>query len=1124
MSRQLVSIFKAAVLLTLCSASFSAQAGPAPALLLRDPSLSRSHVAFSYGGDIWIAHRDGTGLTRLTTAGHESKPVLSPDGSRVAYVSERDGERAVYVVPISGGESRRLTYHPADLGFATMPDVLGWTPDGERVLFNSCRAAFVRSAVVSKMSQLFTVPVEGGAVSQIPLSRAAQASFSPDGKQIAYVPNVQRQPGFKHYRGGETTPIWIVNLADSSLVAKIPRDNSNDFNPMWEGNTIYFLSDRAGPVSLFAYDIDSHQVRQVLRNTGLDIKSAAASTDAIVYEQFGSLHLLELDTGVDHPLSFDPQGDFPASEPHLQRIDASQLKSISLSPNGHGALFSARGEVLTLSAEGRLRNLTHSTAVVERDPAWSPDGRSIAYFSDESGEYALHIRNADGRGSVNRIDLGTPPAYYYSPTWAPDSRKIAYTDQRLNYWYIDLRTKVPTRIDTDLFPDPAHARELAWSADSRWIAYIRELPNHFHTLFLYSLANARSYQVTDGRSDVLHIAFDKGGRYLYFTASTDTALSGAWLDETSLQRPVTRNLYAVVLDETAPAPLSAREPRSAPARQAADPVEVKIDPQDLVHRIVPLPVPARNYYDLRVGQPGVIFLVAGPPVDPTPSYSGHVSGTPTTVYRFDLHSRKSEQIVDGAMAFRPFLAYESSLRVSLDGGTLLYAKGGQWVVQPLSGTARPLDLDHVRIYTEPRAEWRHMYEEVWRDERDFFYDPGMHGLDLDAIREKYEPYLAHIASRQDLEYLFEEMLSNLTVSHLAITGGDHPDTQGTETGLLGADYVAEHGRYRFARIFDGDVWNPDLEAPLTPRGSEVHVGEYLLAVDSREVTTTSDVYRFFSHTAGRRVTLRVGPHADGTNAREIAVVPISDETALRNVAWVESNRRKVDEMTGGHVAYVYLPDTSAQGCQSFNREYFAQVGKSAAIIDDRYNSGGLDSDYIIENLSRPLMNYWHTRYGQDITAPQEAIFGPKVMIINEMAGSGGEALPWAFRKADVGPLIGTRTWGGLVGVYAVPDDLLDGGSVWTPDLAFYNPNGSWEIENHGVAPDLEVEDDPQAEREGHDPQLEKAVEVVRDLLQNKPTLKSVELPPFPNYYRVTEPTPPRSTAATISLSQREHAQ
>jgi tricorn protease len=1020
-------------------------------------------------------------------------------------MSERDGERAVYVVSASGGESRRLTYHPADLGFVTMPDVLGWTPDGERVLFNSRRAAYVRPVVVQgMMSQLFTVPVAGGAVSQIPLSRASQASFSPDGKQIAYVPYVQRQPGFKHYRGGETTPIWIVNLADSSLVAKIPRDNSNDFNPMWVGNTIYFLSDRTGSVSLFAYDIDSHQVRQVLKNTGLDIKSAAASTDAIVYEQFGSLHLLELDTGVERPLRFDPQGDFPASEPHLQRIDASQLKSISLSPNGHEALFSARGEVLTLSAEGRLRNLTHSTAAVERDPAWSPDGRSIAYFSDESGEYALHIRNADGRGTVNRIDLGTPPAYYYSPTWAPDSRKIAYTDQRLNYWYIDLRTQVPTRIDTDLFPDPAHARELAWCADSRWIAYVRELPNHLHTLFLYSLASARSYQVTDGRSDVLHIAFDKAGRSLYFTASTDTALSAGWLDETSLQRPVTRNVYAIVLDDAV----------------LDETAAAKIEPQDLEHRIVPLPVPARNYYDLRVGQPGVLFLVAGPPVDPTQSYSGHVSGAATTVYRFDVHSRKTEQIVDGALALRPFLAYESTFRVSLDGGTLLYAKGGQWLIQPLSGTAHPLELDHVEVNTEPRAEWRHMYEQVWRDERDFFYDPGMHGVDLDAIRKKYEPYLAHIASRQDLEYLFEEMLANLTVSHLAITGGDQPDTRGGETGLLGADYSAEQGRYRFARIYDGDVWNPDLQAPLTRRGSEVHVGEYLLAVDGREVTATSDVYRFFAHTAGRRVVLRVGPYADGTNARDIDVVPLSDETALRNFAWVEGNRRKVDEMTGGRVAYVYLPDTAAQGCQSFNREYFAQIGKRAAIIDDRYNSGGLDSDYILENLSRPLMNYWHTRYGQDITAPQEAIFGPKVMIINEMAGSGGEALPWAFRRADVGPLIGTRTWGGLVGVYAIPDDLLDGGSVWTPDLAFYNPNGSWEIENHGVAPDVEVEDDPQAEREGHDPQLEKAIEVVRDLLQNKPGPQSVGLPPFPNYRdslidhraQPTRETPPRKIA------------
>jgi tricorn protease len=1031
-------LIRAAVIMVLWSSSLDAYTGSTAPLLLRDPSLSHNQMAFGYGGYIWIARRDGSGLTRLTNGGHEAKPVFSPDGSQLAYVGGRDGERAVYVMPSSGGESRRLTYHPADLGFDTMPDVLGWTPDGERVLFNSRRAAFVLP--IAQNSQLFTVPVEGGAVTQVPLSRAAQASFSPDGKRIAYVPNVQRQSDFKRYRGGETTPIWIVNLDDSSFVAKIPRNNSNDFNPMWVGNTIYFLSDRAGPVTLFAYDLDSHQVRQVLKNAGLDIKSAAATTEAIIYEQFGSLHLLSLDSGADQVLTVDPKAHFPELKPHLKTIDASRLKSVSLSPNGREVLFSARGEVMTLSTDGHLRNLTHTTAAVERDPAWSPDGRSIAYLSDESGEYALHIRDSESRGGATRIDLGTPPAYYYMPTWAPDSEKIAYTDQRLNYWYIDLRARRPTRIDTDLFTDPMHARELAWSPDSRWIAYVRQLPSHLHALFLYCLATAKSYQVTDGRSDVLHIAFDKSGQSLYFTASTDTGLSAGWMDETSLQHPVTRSVYALALEGSTPA-------AAGHARPGGESAEVEIDLQHPERHIVALPIPARNYYDLIPGPPGVLFLVAGPQVGPLQPYTNQISTAATTVYRVDLQSQKTEQILDDVIAPRSYVRYESSFRVSLDGGTLLYSKGGRWIVQAVSGTGRPLEFKPVQIDTDPRAEWRHMYEQVWRDERDFFYDPGMHGLDLDAIRKKYEPYLERIASREDLGYLFDEMLGNLTVSHLGVSNGDSSDTQSSETGLLGADYSVEDGRYRFTRVYGGDIWEPDFQAPLTRPGSEAHVGEYLLTVNGREVKATSDLYQFFTHTAGKKVTLRVGPNADGTHAREITVVPVADETALRNFAWIEKNRRKVDEMTDGRVAYVHLPDTYADGYRSFNREYFSQVGKSAAIIDDRYNTGGIGSDYVINYLSRPLMNYWHMRYGHDITAPQEAIFGPKVMIINEMAGSGGDALPWAFRHANIGPLVGTRTWGGVVGTYTIPDDLLDGGSVWTPDLAFYSPNGSWDIEN-----------------------------------------------------------------------------
>jgi tricorn protease len=1084
-------------------------------VLLRDPSLSRTQIAFGYANNIWIANRDGSAPRRLTSGGHESKPAFSPDGSQIAFVGDYDGSRAVYIVPAAGGEPRRLTYHPADLGLGPMPDVVAWTPDGKRILFNSRRAAFVRqSAFAVATVQLFTVPVEGGFATPVPLARAVQGSFSSDAARIAYVPNSVRHLDWKRYRGGEITPIWIANLADSSIQATIPRDNSNDFNPMWVGDSIYFLSDRNGSVTLFAYDLNSHQVKQVLRNDGLDIKNASASSNTIAYEQFGSLHLLDLKSGSDRALDIRPLADLPEARPHFRKVDAKQIGFADLSPTGTRAVFGVRGEILTVPAgEGDIRNITNTTDVVERDPAWSPDGQSIAYLSDESGEYALHIRDQSGFGNVHKINLGNPPTFYYSPTWSPDSKKIAYTDKRLNYWYVDLEKKSPVRVDTDLYIDPAHGLQLAWSPDSRWIAYTKQLPSHLHAAFVYSLEQGKSYQLTDGRSDVLHVTFDKDGKYLYFTASTDAALSASWLDMSGFQHPVTRGVYVMLLQKTLPSPLApeSEEEKAKEAEQSGKDkkderaVKVEIDLEGISERILALPIPARNYYGLFVGKPGILFLIEGPRIDPFQPYAAELPGTATTVHRFDLRTRKTEQFLDDVFSFYRS-TYVPSFHLSFNGEKILYAKGRQWFIASAEKSAEgkgitdSLKLDSMQVYVDPRAEWKHMYEQAWRDERDFFYDPGLHGLNLGAIKKKYEPYIENISTRDDLNYLFNEMLGNMTVGHMAAYGGDSPAPKRVKTGLLGADYDVANDRYRFARIYHGDPWDPEARAPLTQPGVNVQAGEYLLAVNGRDLRPSADVFSFFQETAGKQLVLTIGPKPDGAGARQVTVVPVEDESPLRNFAWIEENRRKVDKLTGGRVAYVYLPDTFERGYSNFNRDYFAQVGKDAAIIDERYNSGGYISDYLVDYLRRPLLNYWHMREGRDTTGPQEAIFGPKVMLINEMAGSGGDALPWMFRKAGVGPLIGKRTWGGLVGGYTSPNDLLDGGGVSTPNLAFYNTNGAWDIENHGVAPDIEVEDDPKAVREGHDPQLEKAIEVVLEQLKkNPPPPSAPQHPPYPNY-------------------------
>jgi tricorn protease len=1088
-----LSVLGAVVVLAL-SAGVAGTAAATPGeqrtgpLLLRWPTISRTQIVFGHAGDLWIVDRKGGDARRLTSGiGGETVPAFSPDGATIAFTGEYDGNLDVYVVPAAGGEPRRLTYHPdADI-------VCGWTPDGKRILFHSHRASPTDS------DKFFTVPVEGGFPTELPLPMADEGVYSPDGARLAYVPFFQWQEAWKRYRGGQTKGVWIASLSDLA-VEQVPRDGSNDFNPMWLGDKVYFLSDRNGPVSLFAYDTAARTVTQVLPNDGLDLKSASAGGGAIVYEQFGSLHVYDPATGRAAAVDVRVAGDFAESRPRFAKLDSKKILGASLSPTGQRALFEAHGEILSVPAEkGDIRNLTRSPAVADRDPSWSPDGKSVAYFSDESGEYALHVRDQGGLGETKKIGLGEPPSFFYSPTWSPDSKKIAYSDKRLNLWYVDLAKGKPVKIDTDLFEGPSFGQ--VWSPDSRFVAYAKQVPNHLHALLVYSLETGKAVTVTDGMSDVLFPDFDKNGKYLYFTASTDTALSAAGGNLSGLYRPVTRTVYVIVLRKDLPSPLAPEkgdEGEDAKKDDAAkdkekdkdkpkEKVTVTIDFERISQRILAMPLPARNYVGLYAGKDGELFVAEGPQV-------ATYDGPPTAVIqKFVWKTRKADKLVEGV----------SSFLLSADGEKMLFKQGDDWYIrgtgEPPKGGEGMLKLGEMEVHVDPVAEWRQMYHEIWRIERDFFYDPGHHGLDLKAAEEFYAPYLDGIRSRGDLNYLFAEMLGNITVGHMFVGGGDLPEAPKVKGGLLGADYKIENGRYRFARVYDGENWNPKLQAPLTQPGVGVVAGEYLLAVNGRELRSSDPIDAFFQGTAGRQVVLRVGPRPDATGAREVTVVPIENEAGLRNLAWIEGNRRKVDELTGGRVAYVHLPDTAVDGYTSFNRYYFAQVGKEAAIIDERFNHGGYLADYVVDYLRRPLLNWVATREGQDFPVPGAAIYGPKVMIVNQFAGSGGDALPWYFRKLGIGPIVGTRTWGGLVGIGGYPQ-LVDGGYVTAPRLAIYGLEGDWEVENRGIAPDIEVEMDPKTVSQGHDPQLEKAVEVVMDLLAKNPP-PARKRPPYPNYHQ-----------------------
>ncbi|MDX2029935.1 MAG: PDZ domain-containing protein [Blastocatellia bacterium] len=1067
-------------------------------LLMQRPTMNRTHIVFSYAGDLWSVPRSGGEAVRLTTGtGIEFDPSFSPDGATIAFTGEYDGNTDVYTVPAGGGVPKRLTWHP-------MPDsVVGWTPDGKSILFNSPRASF------SFYLQLYTIEPDGGFPKEVPLPMAEYGSFSPDGAMIAYEPINQWQPDWKRYKGGQTDRIWIAKLSDSSI-EKIPQENSNDRFPIWIGDKVFFLSDRGnanGAWSLWQYDVKSKRVAQAIAPNGFDIKSASAAAgpapDAIVFEQFGSLGIYDLKSGRTRKVPVTITGDLASVRGKYLKA-ANWISSGAISATGARAVFETRGEVISVPAEkGDARNLTNTPGVAERDPVWSPDGKWIAWFSDASGEYALHLRDQKGMGEIKKIAL--EPTFYYSPVWSPDSKKIAFSDKRLNLWYVEIEKGTPVKVATS-----GADRQLGqtWSPDSRWIAYHSMLKSWTHAIFVYSVEAAKSYQITDGLSDALYPQFDKGGKYLYFTASTDIGPTNGGLDMSTLPVRSTRSVYLAVLRKTDPSPFApesdeekvaeeekkgdADKPAQKPGDKPAEKKEaltVAIDFENIGQRIVALPIPNREFIGLIAGKANTLFLGEGPSLNVNAPPTGPVGAT---VHKFDLEKRKFDKVLDSVMNFD----------VSANGEKMLYRQGPGWFIASTAAPPKPgegrIRTEEMEVFVDPQAEWAQMYREVWRIQRDFFYAPNYHGLDLKATEKRYEPYLTGVAHREDLNYLFRDMLNELTVGHMFIFGGDVPDPKRVPGGLLGADFKVENGRYRFARIYNGENWNPRLRAPLTQPGVNVAVGEYLLAVKGRDLTATGNPYSLFEGAAGKSVVIRVGPNPDGSNSREVTVVPVPNESQLRYLAWVEDNRRKVNELSGGKLAYVHLPDTANGGYTNFNRYYFAQLDRDGAVVDERFNGGGMAAEYIVDFLRKPILNYWAVREGMEATTPFGVIPGPKVMITNEYAGSGGDLMPWMFRHHKVGKLVGKKTWGGLVGIGGYPQ-LIDGGMVTAPHFAFYNTDGQWEVENAGVAPDIEVEWDPAAWRQGRDLQLEKAVEVALEELKKNP-VKRPQRPAYPNYH------------------------
>lgn len=1059
--------------------------------LMEQPALSQDHIAFIYAHDLWVAHPDGTQPRRLTVdEGEESRPAFSPDGKLIAFSAEYEGNTDVYIVPVEGGIPRRLTWHPyAD-------QVAGFTPDGKQVLFLSSRNALVR------FPQLFTVPLEGGIPDPLKIPSAFHACYSPDGSQMAYNPNRDSFRQWKHYRGGTQSRIWIIRFNDYSTVEiPKPEEGSNDINPMWIGEVIYFLSDRNGEFNLFSYHTGTQAIEQLTQFDDFPIVSASFHDRTIIFEQAGYLHTYEIGQPGTQKLTVGIATDLLELRPRYVKGDR-YIRSAHLSPSGARAVFDFRGEIITAPGDkGDPRNITNTPGVHERFPAWSPNGKWIAYFSDASGENALYLKPQDGRGEGRMIPVeGT--GFYAAIHWSPDSKKLTYVDNGRNFYLLDLDSGDIQRIDSDdLYgPGPYRFFHGDWSSDSRWIAYTRLTSTNFQRVYLYSLEDGTSHALTDGLSDATDPVFDRGGKYLYFFASTDAGPVVNWFDMSNTDMEMTRSIYLVTLQEETRSPLakesdeeegleaeeangdqgetlkgSGKNKKAEEAENVEEENRIDIDLDGIQYRILALPVSAGDYSSL------------GSPSENQVTYLKRESGK-RTMRKYDLDERKDEEVAE-----------IDNYVLSADGKKMLYRKGSQWGISDGGSKPAPdkgvINTGAFEVRIEPLAEWPQIFDEAWRVNRDYFYDPGMHGADWPAMKEKYAQFLPDLATRDDLNRVIMWMCSELGVGHHRVGGGDQlnqPDRVGG--GLLGADFEVADNRYRIRKVYEGLNWNPDLRSPLTEPGLNVKAGEYLLAVNGEELTADMNLYRPFENTADKIVYLTVGPRPDGTDSREIQVVPLGSEFSLRFRDWVEGNLKKVHEATDGQVAYVYVPNTAGAGHEYFKRYFFPQADKKAIIIDERYNGGGMVADYYIDILMRPYQAYWNMRYTNDLKTPSASIQGPKVMLIDENAGSGGDLLPWMFRKFNVGTLVGKTTWGGLVGTLGFPE-LMDGGYVTAPNIAIWTRDG-FIVENVGVAPDIEVEQTPAEVIQGHDPQLEKAIEVILEQLEENPP-QEPERPPYP---------------------------
>jgi tricorn protease len=1054
-------------------------------LLLREPSISNSHIVFVYANDLWINAIGESGAIRLTSSvGAEQDPHFSPDGKLIAFTGQYDGNTDVYIVPLEGGEPQRLTWHPG------VDQVLGWMPDGNEILFSSGRMA-----QPSKRSRIYKIGVDGGMPQALPPHRAAVGEVSADGKMLAYLPFNEWDSEWRNYRGGQAQPIWILDLENLSLIQTPRTDGERNINPVWYKDRVFFISERDFAANIWSFDPKTKDLKQHTFLGKYDVKNIDAGPENIIFEQGGSLHILDPETNDITHLSIEVKGDFHWARTRWENVKANDFSNAAISPTGKRALMEYRGDIFTIPKEdGSWRNLTNSPGIADRYPVWSPKGDKIAWFSDKSGEYKLVISSQDGMLTEKEIDLPNP-TFYFRPDWSPDGKYIAYTDTDYNLWYVELESGTAKKVDTERYAHPDRSLNPTWSPDSKWIAYSKLGDNHFKVIKVHNIESGITEQLTDGMADSFGPVWDKSGKYLYFLASTNYGLKSGWLDMSNYDVDPTRNLYMIILNSEDPSPFLAKsdeeeavkdednsEIKDKPEKkdkkkkkkgegeeeEKEESVKVKIDTKNIARRIIAIDVPARNYNFTLEGPENTIFY--GELIQNKPGF---------TLHKFDIKEQESNEFMSGL----------NDARTSFDRKNILYQANSSWgIASATEKSAKAgdgaLKTNGIKYRVVPSEEWKQIFDDGWRFQRDFLYVENVHGAPWDKIYDWYAPMVKHIRHRDDLNYLLDIVGGEVVVGHSFIRGGDYPNVPHVSIGLLGADYTTENGLYKISKIFTSESWNPGLKAPLDIPGIDVANGDYLISINGKAITSDMNLYEVFEGTAGMQTKIEVSASSDKKDTRSVIVEPVGNENGLRYFNWIEGNRRKVDELSNGKLAYVYLPNTGEEGFTNFNRYYFAQQDKKGAIIDERNNGGGSAADYMVDVMSRELHGYFNSNAGdkRPFTSPISGIWGPKVMIINESAGSGGDYLPFAFNKMKIGPLVGTRTWGGLVGTWDTPP-FIDGGIMVAPRGGFYDVDGNWAVEGVGVAPDIEVIQDPKSVINGSDPQLEKAVETALELLK-----------------------------------------